>query len=338
MRILYFNVIEQNAGWGAEFFLNKAFNDIGVETIPIDYRKNRFRLVKRLKEIEGDFDVIFLQRGDNFPLEILRAINRPRFFWSTELFSRRVDQGIMLSSGLFDHLFVLEDFGRDQVIKNGWAKPDEISTMVGGFDSETHNKKEGIKKDIDISFVGSMLPRRRKIIDELNKKFKVSEFKAYGKGMSEIMNRSKITLNIHAEDHLDTETRVFEALGSGAFLISEKLTAQNPFKNGIHFVEVNNIEEMEEKIEYYLGHDEEREKIAKAGHEEAMKNHTYLARAKQFTDIMEKYVNSKDSKKLPAIDLKKLDEYKAKEFFSFICYGIPHIIKMKLSKLKKKFS
>ena len=44
MKILYFSVIEQHEGWGAEWFLNAAFEELGHETICVDYRENRHRL------------------------------------------------------------------------------------------------------------------------------------------------------------------------------------------------------------------------------------------------------------------------------------------------------
>lgn len=41
MRILYIAVHENNCGWGAEYFVNDGFNEIGVETSCVDYRKYR---------------------------------------------------------------------------------------------------------------------------------------------------------------------------------------------------------------------------------------------------------------------------------------------------------
>ena len=85
MKILYFNVIEENSGWGAEYFLNNSFNNIGVKTINIDYRKNKKCLIKKTLGIEEDFDLMFLQRGDYFKLDIIKSINKPKIFYYSEI-------------------------------------------------------------------------------------------------------------------------------------------------------------------------------------------------------------------------------------------------------------
>ena len=97
MKILYINVIEQNADWGAETFLNKGIESLGHVTTNLDYRKHRRSLAIKLNKI-SDFDVLFLQRGDRFPLHLLKICNRPKFFWATELVSRNRDQDILLKS------------------------------------------------------------------------------------------------------------------------------------------------------------------------------------------------------------------------------------------------
>ncbi len=79
MNIFYINVIENNAGWGAEYFVNQGFLDSGHETQTLDYRKFRESLASKFLEI-SDFDVFLLQRGEGFPLELIEACQRPRFF------------------------------------------------------------------------------------------------------------------------------------------------------------------------------------------------------------------------------------------------------------------
>ena len=49
MDILYINVIEQNAGWGAETFLNNGFQSLGHVAASLDYRKHRQVLTTKLK-------------------------------------------------------------------------------------------------------------------------------------------------------------------------------------------------------------------------------------------------------------------------------------------------
>ena len=63
MNIFYINVIELNAKWGAEYFVNRGFIANGHQTFTLDYRKYRSFLAKKFLEMQEDFDVVFLQRG-----------------------------------------------------------------------------------------------------------------------------------------------------------------------------------------------------------------------------------------------------------------------------------
>ena len=304
MKILYINVIEQNAGWGAETFLNKGIESLGHVTANLDYRKHRRSLAIKLNEI-SDFDVLFLQRGDRFPLHLLKICNRPKFFWATELVSRNRDQDILLKSNQFDHIFVHSNDCKKRVINNNWVDKENISVMLNGFDEELH-KRITTDKDIDILFVGSILDRREKILKKLSAHYNVKIYKAYGKEMSELFNRSKIVLNIHAEEFLDTETRMYEALGCGAFIISEKLSSENPFIPNKHYIEVETFDDMKNKINYYLNNPVECEKIAQAGYLEAINNHTYQHRAQELIEHFNKYNNQSNQS---AFNSKKMIYY-----------------------------
>lgn len=89
--------------------------------------------------------------------------------------------------------------------------------------------------------------------------------------------QSKIVFNVSIKD--DVNMRVFETLSTGSFLLTNALpTLPDIFKDGVHLVTYNTLDEMVEKAKYYLEHDEEREAIAKAGHEEFMAHHTYMNR------------------------------------------------------------
>ena len=289
MKLFYINVIEQNTGWGAEVFVNKGYHILGHETHTLDYRKYRANLASKFLEAP-DFDALFLQRGDYFPIELLEACNRPRFFWASELVSRNRDQDRLFQCGLFKHIFVHSQQCKESVIQYKWAEPSSVSVLINGFDESVHRILPGIGKDIDILFIGSLTERRRKILDRLQQRFPLHITQVFGEELVKMFNRARIVLNIHAEDHLDTETRVFETLGCGACLVSEKLSAENPFQPGLHYAEAATLEDMEDKLAYYLSNDRKRQQLAEQGHQEAIQKHTYTARAKFTIDIMQRYL------------------------------------------------
>ncbi|MDR2920963.1 MAG: glycosyltransferase [Tannerella sp.] len=290
-KILYIAVHEYNKGWGAEHFVNKGFIDGGNKTICIDYRKYRKGIVNQIKTVEP-FDYFLLQRGDFFPIKILKAINRPKFFWASELVSRNRDQDRLLQSKLFDHVFVHTQACKKAVIANNWLKEEQISVLLNGFDPEIHYPMENIEKDIDVLFIGNMLNRRKKWLNEIKKHCSLYIVNGvYGEDMVKMVNRSRIILNIHSEEFLDTETRLFEVLGCRGFLLSEKLSEDNPFINNKHLVECIDLSDMISKIRYYLNHENEVKKIAEQGYVEAINKHTYKKRAEYLTDFFSKYEN-----------------------------------------------
>jgi spore maturation protein CgeB len=67
-----------------------------------------------------------------------------------------------------------------------------------------------------------------------------------------------------------------EILGAGQFLLSEDFPeAKELFEIDKELVVFNSLSELEEKIDYYLFHDKEREKIARAGYKKVKENYSY---------------------------------------------------------------
>lgn len=299
MRILYANVIEQHAGWGAEWFMNLAFQALGHTTHCVDYRENRYLLHRRFLEAP-QCDVFFLQRGDGFPFPIIEAVQVPRLFWTSELVARCRDHDRLLKSGLFDHVFLRTPACIDAVVSKGWLKREQCSVLLSAFDEKVHRPLPEVTKDIDVLFVGSITPRRREFLDKISDVCELTVASAFGEEMVKLMNRAKIVLNIHAGDYLDTETRVFEALGCGAFLLTERLSSENPF-SAQDLVQFDSVDELVGKLRYYLMHDQERGRIARHGHVSALNGHTYMHRAQEIVDIMSKYVTPGENAVRPIV-------------------------------------
>ena len=75
--------------------------------------------------------------------------------------------------------------------------------------------------------------------------------------------------------------------GCGGFLLTEYTEdIERYFIPDKEVVLYHSIEELLEKIEYYLHHDEEREMIRKAGQQRTLKEHTYEQRFIQIFKAM----------------------------------------------------
>jgi hypothetical protein len=169
--------------------------------------------------------------------------------------------------------------------------------LLSGFDPAIHRRLP-VKRDIDVLFVGSPTPRRAAFLNTLRRHHKIVVATAFGEELVRLFNRAKIVLNIHAEDFLDTETRVFEVLGCGAFLLTELLSEENPFDSG-DLVQVSNMDTMSKKIHYFLTHKMERERIAAQGYHTAHTAHTYAHRAAHIANVMDIDRRREDAIKTP---------------------------------------
>ena len=85
--------------------------------------------------------------------------------------------------------------------------------------------------------------------------------------------------------------RPFQAVGCGALALNEYCPElENLFEIGREIItfEYGDISEFRDKLQWYLRHDQEREKIALAGYNRGIKQHTFTARVKQIFDMVRK--------------------------------------------------
>jgi len=185
-------------------------------------------------------------------------------------------------------------------------------------------KRKDLPKIYDVSFVGMYHPYRRWLIKRIEKAgIKVSVF-GWGWGKNSfvsyedvvnIFNQSKINLNFSNSISLDIryvfsslrtirntlkyfksrdvknkeqiKGRHFEICGCGGFQLSY-------YVEGIeHCYEIDreisiytDVEDLVEKIEYYLSNDKERQEIAEAGYKRTLLEHTYEKRLKEILEFV----------------------------------------------------
>jgi len=91
---------------------------------------------------------------------------------------------------------------------------------------------------------------------------------------------SRIALNtMHPSEFHGVNCRFFEAMGSGAFLLTEhRPVIPDLAIPDAEVVTFRDVQEAAAKIEYYLDHDADRISIAEAGYKRASRDHTYEKR------------------------------------------------------------
>jgi spore maturation protein CgeB len=105
--------------------------------------------------------------------------------------------------------------------------------------------------------------------------------------MLKILSASKISLNVHGDFmRYGGNMRLFEAAGAGSFqLVDDRPGVREWFTPGEHLVIYNSLDDLRDKVTYYLAHPDERERIAAAGRAHALAHHTYEQRLAQLEDV-----------------------------------------------------
>jgi len=155
-------------------------------------------------------------------------------------------------------------------------------------------KNMNLKRTIDAMAVYStnsdVYPNRRKVQNIL-KQMNISHFtnRVIHTGYVRKLNQSKMFI-ISNNINKRLSMKYTEAMACGALVLAdepEDLEIQG-FKDGQHLVIYESFEDLKSKIQYYLKHDSEREKIAKAGMTFVRKRHSCKMRVKQFTKIVKR--------------------------------------------------
>ena len=172
------------------------------------------------------------------------------------------------------------------------SKNSHKAVFVGGFSKhheEVMNTFEYLAKNLPIDFWGygsEQLPEKS-IIKEKH------HGEAWGINMYNLLFNSKISINRHidAAENYANNMRLYESTGVGTMLITDtKDNLGELFEIGREVESYRTKEELLEKVVYYLSHEEERKKIAKAGQARTLKDHTYEVRMKELVNIINKYL------------------------------------------------
>ncbi len=159
-----------------------------------------------------------------------------------------------------------------------------------GANPDIH-KPYDLEKSIDVSFVGQCYGNRAAVIEEIVRRG--IDVQAFGYGwpngplavddMVKLYSKSKINLGFGGvEGHRDTfclKGRDFEIpMSGGLYLTEDHPELANAFLPGHEILTYSGIDNLTEKIRFYLAHPEQAEVIRRQGHRRALKDHTWEAR------------------------------------------------------------
>jgi spore maturation protein CgeB len=172
------------------------------------------------------------------------------------------------------------------------------------FGDTTKTRQPSAEPAIDVLFVGSADLRRIFLLENIVEKVtiygnrwqrqwplmseklqqKVIDKPIWGDELQAKLTASKIVLNITRIPFYAAETginhRIFEAMSMGCFVLTDHCDEiAELFEIGQEVETFKGMEELKQKVEFYLQHDEERQQIANRGYQRFLKDYTWQTRS-----------------------------------------------------------
>jgi GT2 family glycosyltransferase/Flp pilus assembly protein TadD/2-polyprenyl-3-methyl-5-hydroxy-6-metoxy-1,4-benzoquinol methylase len=214
---------------------------------------------------------LYLRIDDDLEVVLPSGLH-PAFLWAID--THRNLPRLRQQARDYDLVFSAQKQGVAQLQETGI---DPCEWLPLACDPDIHRRMD-VERSYDVGFVGHIFSGpRQQLLEEVMRRFPRSFVgQLPHTEMAEVYSRAKIVVNCSLAN--DLNMRVFEALSCGALLVTDRLRdngQEDLFRDRVHLVEYQAVEEALELIGYYLKHEEERRQIAEAGHQEALARHTY---------------------------------------------------------------
>lgn len=184
-----------------------------------------------------------------------------------------------------DHVFAAQRDGAHQLRQVGISR---ATWLPLACDPEIHGKQFEPKR-LDICFIGNVLAGiREERLGALRRAYpNMYVGKHFFEDMARVHSQTRVIFNQSIAS--DVNMRVFEALASGSLLVTNDL-AENGlaelFQDGVHLVTFRDTEELIAKVDYYLTHEEARERIASTGRKAVLSAHSYDHRVATMLEVV----------------------------------------------------
>jgi len=263
-------------------------------------KKSKYGPIADALQKSGVVDIVSLADQSNFHEydhiivfynKVPEIVNRPKgkiAWWMNDL--RKPTDLLPLKDYNFDDIFICHKT-YDKEYKEFYKKPLHYMPQCG----HAAPLEKGRKIEWDMVFLGNAKSNRyyhkdrAPFIEKVGKAVRLKNITGEGQTKDQhwIYNQSKYSLAMSFPMIEGTSNRLYNILSSGGFCITKYYPGlEKQFRHGKHLVWFHNAKECMELIEYYNTHEEERKKIAKAGHEQYLKKHTAAHRLHNMFDIM----------------------------------------------------
>lgn len=232
-------------------------------------------------------------------LPIMKHAGIPIVPWLTNIFWGIMRREIQIHTNpIFkaDIVFTT-DGGNQEKFEN--AGVNHVLLRQGIHAPEAYISKVPFKTSAEIGFIGSIYENiweyRKGLVDFLSGEYgrRFEHFGQTGNIRHDKLNNLVSTLKVVVGDSVQSphywSNRLYEMIGRGAFLIMPWVEGiDQEFTPGEHFVtyKYGDFEGLKKKVDYYLEHDEERDRIRAAGLSHCLANHTYKHRVSNLLETL----------------------------------------------------
>lgn len=267
-------------------------------------------LIKQCRQVEPDY--VFILKG-NFimpeTVDALRSLSRGVLHFHPDspfpsAPSHRPETLPMMKQ--CDHCLIWSQSLRDRMCNEGM----KTTYLPFAWDPSVFRRQERPNSwEHEVLFIGNWDKKRERILNRVAEHFNLKVWGSeywqthtspgspvqacwqggglFGEEASRAIVESKITLNILRDQNCPdgTNMRTFEIPGAGGFALATATTgAKEIFPEGEAGAYFDDVDDLVEKINYYLEHSQKREKIAAAARN-VVQDHTYERRAKEILSV-----------------------------------------------------
>ncbi len=273
------------------------------------------RLLERCRALSPELLLVFC--GENITPATLTAVREmgattANWFHDSLIYTWRRDL-VRHVLPVYDLLFLVDDL---DVLKQVGVSFTRARTLPLACSPDVHrpmalSKDERRRWGAQVAFVGTVTADRARVLKELTG-FHLGIWGAWqgrdpsleafyreknvrGEDAAKIYNASRVNLDIHVlfgvrEERYNVTPRVFEVPACRGFLLTCAVPQlERLYAPGEEIAVYRDVEELKERIRYYLDHEEERVAQAGRAHARVLREHTYAQRIRSLVQAVEDF-------------------------------------------------
>jgi len=182
---------------------------------------------------------------------------------------------------------VRHGFGRQILDSLGGGEPIPIS-FVGSF-TQKHERRIDLLETLCASLPVRVWAPDLSYLSEDSPIRDCYEGQAWGRDMYDIIARSKVTLNVHVDGvSVPANVRLYEATGVETALVTDAMDGMDEiFEPGVELCTYQDAADCVDTLEKLLAEDTRRKRVAAAGQERTLAEHTCERRAATLLDAIQ---------------------------------------------------